>query len=207
MTVTFHGFNTHPGYAQGTHGERHQGRGGLHRCAALPTACRLKRPTGATDTSTRTSSTRAWSGPPVKLLIRDFETAGLREKEALLERLAREAVARYPGSRVEIAVAESYRNMKEILDRHPRRRRARTRGDPPRRARSPRHADSRRHGRLAAVVHGAADAKPLRRRAQLPLAARVGIGAGHGEGGAGDRGAVQGVGRRRESRRGLKLEV
>ena len=34
MTVTFHGFNTHPGYAKGRHGERHQGGGGVHRRAA-----------------------------------------------------------------------------------------------------------------------------------------------------------------------------
>ena len=40
--------------------------------------------------------------------IRDFETAGLHEKEALVEALAREAVARaIPGARVEVAVEES----------------------------------------------------------------------------------------------------
>jgi len=55
----------------------------------------------------------------VRLLVRDFVTAGLADKEAMVERLAREAAARYPGARVEIAVEESYRNMKEILDRHP----------------------------------------------------------------------------------------
>ena len=37
----------------------------------------------------------------------------------MLERLAREAAAAYPGARVEFVVEESYRNMKEILDRHP----------------------------------------------------------------------------------------
>jgi tripeptide aminopeptidase len=55
----------------------------------------------------------------VRLLVRDFVTAGLAEKEAMVERLAREVAARYPGARVEVAVEESYRNMKEILDRHP----------------------------------------------------------------------------------------
>src|SRR6185295_8730372 len=55
----------------------------------------------------------------VRLLVRDFVTAGLADKEAMVERLAREASARYPGARVEIAIEESYRNMKEILDRHP----------------------------------------------------------------------------------------
>ena len=55
----------------------------------------------------------------MRLLVRDFVTAGLKEKEALVERLAREAAARYPGARVDLAVEESYRNMKEILDRYP----------------------------------------------------------------------------------------
>jgi tripeptide aminopeptidase len=55
----------------------------------------------------------------VKLLIRDFKTPGLKEKEALLEKLARETVADFPGSSVEFKVEESYRNMKEVLDKHP----------------------------------------------------------------------------------------
>ena len=55
----------------------------------------------------------------VRLLVRDFITAGLADKEAMVERLAREAAARYPGARTEIAIEESYRNMREILDRHP----------------------------------------------------------------------------------------
>src|SRR5258708_33300414 len=54
----------------------------------------------------------------VRLLVRDFVTAGLADKEGMIERLAREAAARYPGARVEIAIEESYRNMKEILDGH-----------------------------------------------------------------------------------------
>ena len=55
----------------------------------------------------------------VRLLVRDFVTARLREKESVVERLAHEAAAAYPGVRVETAVEESYRNMREVLDRHP----------------------------------------------------------------------------------------
>jgi tripeptide aminopeptidase len=55
----------------------------------------------------------------VKLLIRDFRTSALAGHEALVEALARDAVSGYPGARVEVAIEESYRNMKEILDRHP----------------------------------------------------------------------------------------
>ena len=31
MTITFHGFNTHPGYAKGAHGQRHQAGRAIHR--------------------------------------------------------------------------------------------------------------------------------------------------------------------------------
>jgi tripeptide aminopeptidase len=55
----------------------------------------------------------------VKLLLRDFRTEGLREKAALLEELAREAVSRHAGASVSFAVETSYRNMREVLDRHP----------------------------------------------------------------------------------------
>jgi tripeptide aminopeptidase len=37
----------------------------------------------------------------------------------MLEALAREVAGGYPGVRVEVAVEESYRNMKEVLDRYP----------------------------------------------------------------------------------------
>src|SRR5204863_9423503 len=55
----------------------------------------------------------------VKLLIRDFRTNGLREKELFVKRLAEEAAAAYPGAWLETRVEESYRNMKEILDCYP----------------------------------------------------------------------------------------
>ncbi len=56
----------------------------------------------------------------VRLLIRDFVTAGLKEKETMLESLAREVVAGDPGRAHRGRRSKSqYRNMKEVLDRHP----------------------------------------------------------------------------------------
>lgn len=55
----------------------------------------------------------------LRLLIRDFTVAGLHEKEEMLRRLAETVTARHPGASVECTVHESYRNMKEVLDRHP----------------------------------------------------------------------------------------
>jgi tripeptide aminopeptidase len=55
----------------------------------------------------------------IKFIIRDFVTDALKEKEALLEKLAHETVADWPGAKVAFEVEESYRNMKEVLQHHP----------------------------------------------------------------------------------------
>jgi tripeptide aminopeptidase len=118
MTVTFHGFNTHPGYAKGR----------MVNAIKVAAAFIDRLPHDALSPET-TDGHEGFVHPyvihagvertSVRLLVRDFATAGLEEKEARLERLATEAAAEWPGARVEFSVEESYRNMKEILDRHP----------------------------------------------------------------------------------------
>ena len=119
ITVTFHGFNTHPGDAKG------RMVNAIKVAAAfidrLPADALSPETTGGHDGFLHPFVVQASvERTSVRLLVRDFVTAALNEKEALVERLAREAAARYPGARVELAVEESYRNMKEVLDRHPR---------------------------------------------------------------------------------------
>ncbi|HCY76514.1 MAG TPA: peptidase T [Ignavibacteriales bacterium] len=55
----------------------------------------------------------------LKFIIRDFETAKLKDYEEMLKKLAEEVVIQFPGSRMEFQVIEQYRNMKEVLDKHP----------------------------------------------------------------------------------------
>ena len=55
----------------------------------------------------------------VKLLVRDFLTGGLAEKETWLRSLAAEVVAGVPGASFSVQVEESYRNMREVIDQHP----------------------------------------------------------------------------------------
>lgn len=55
----------------------------------------------------------------LKIIIRDFETQKLKQYEALLEKLAKKAVAKFPGSKYEFKVINQYRNMKEVLVKHP----------------------------------------------------------------------------------------
>jgi tripeptide aminopeptidase len=55
----------------------------------------------------------------VSFILRDFDSAKLDEQAALLESLAREACASFPGSECSLIRKEQYRNMAEILALHP----------------------------------------------------------------------------------------
>ena len=118
MTVTFHGFNTHPGYAKGT------------MINAIKVAAAFVHRLPSAELSPETTDGRDGFIHPyvqqsgvdttiVKLIVRDFETGGLAAKEALVERIARDAAAAFPGARVDIAVDQQYRNMRVVLDGRP----------------------------------------------------------------------------------------
>jgi tripeptide aminopeptidase len=116
MTLTFVGFNTHPGYAKD------------RLINAIKVAAdfigRLPREMSpeATDGYDGFVHPYVLQGGSeqanVRLIVRDFKTAALKTKEELLERLALEAASRH-GARVEVSIEEQYRNMREVLDRHP----------------------------------------------------------------------------------------
>lgn len=55
----------------------------------------------------------------IQFIIRDFTEEGLEQHEAVLRGAMEAVIARYPGSRAELAIREQYRNMKKILDQHP----------------------------------------------------------------------------------------
>jgi tripeptide aminopeptidase len=53
------------------------------------------------------------------VLVRDFVTTRLKDKEALVEGIAREVAGMHPGASVDLVVDKSYRNMREVLEQHP----------------------------------------------------------------------------------------
>jgi tripeptide aminopeptidase len=118
ITVTFHGFNTHPGYA----------RGRMINAIKLASEFVTRLPRHGMSPET-TEGTEGYVHPyqvnaavertSVKVLLRDFSTAALREQQGLVERIAREVINSHPGSSVEFRVEESYRNMREVLEHHP----------------------------------------------------------------------------------------
>jgi tripeptide aminopeptidase len=118
MYVVFQGFNTHPGF----------GKGRLINSIKIAADFITRLPKDGMSPET-TEDHEGYVHPyvldasvertSVKLLIRDFVTSELSAKEALLEELARKTVADWPGAEVETRVETSYRNMREVLDRHP----------------------------------------------------------------------------------------
>ncbi|HEX6853508.1 MAG TPA: peptidase T [Candidatus Polarisedimenticolaceae bacterium] len=118
MTVTFQGFNTHPGYAKGKMINAIK--------VAADFIARLPKDGLSPETTEGYEGyvhpyvvNAAVERTSVKLLLRDFQTPGLRDKEAFLEKLANDTVRDWPGATVTCKVDESYRNMREVLDRYP----------------------------------------------------------------------------------------
>ena len=118
MTVTFKGFNTHPGYAKTR----------MVNSLKLAAEFIARLPQDRLSPET-TDGYEGYVHPyimeatvertSVRILIRDFSTAGLEEKETFVEELARTVVANHPRAAVEIRIGESYRNMREILEGYP----------------------------------------------------------------------------------------
>ncbi|MEZ5764846.1 MAG: peptidase T [Xanthobacteraceae bacterium] len=55
----------------------------------------------------------------IGLIVRDFTEDGLKQKEALLQSIIDAVMKDYPRSRARLTVKPQYRNMKQVVDRHP----------------------------------------------------------------------------------------
>jgi tripeptide aminopeptidase len=55
----------------------------------------------------------------IQFIVRDFTLDGLRQHHERLKKIAEEVVTKFPGSSMEYIISEQYRNMKEVLDKHP----------------------------------------------------------------------------------------
>lgn len=116
--VTFEGVSAHPGAAKGK----------MVNAVKLASAFVDALPKGGCSPET-TEGREGFVHPlqisgtaeqaKVEFIIRDFETAKLKVHTDFLASLADEIAAEYPGARTYREVREQYRNMKEVLDRHP----------------------------------------------------------------------------------------
>jgi tripeptide aminopeptidase len=118
FTVTFKGFNTHPGYAKGR--MVNSIRAAADFIASLPRTEMTPETTDDYEGFVHPYHLDASvEETTVRVLIRDFMTGELGTKRALLEHLAREAAAAHAGCQAETSITEQYRNMREVLERHP----------------------------------------------------------------------------------------
>ena len=118
VTIKFIGKNIHPGYAKG------KMINSIKIAAAfmesLPKDTLSPETTDGRDGYVHCTSISGNEELTVlKFIIRDFVTSKLKEFEDLLEKLAGEAAAKFPGSKMVFEVQEQYRNMKEVLDKYP----------------------------------------------------------------------------------------
>lgn len=118
FTATFVGFNTHPGFAKGRMVNAIKGAAAF--IDLLPHDTLAPEHTEGYEGFVHPYAVQAGvDRTSVRLIVRDFKTAELETKAALLESLARQAAARFPGLRLETTTEEQYRNMREVLDKHP----------------------------------------------------------------------------------------
>ena len=117
-TITIEGVSTHPGFAKGK----------MEHAIKIAAAIidRLPKDTCSPETTEGKQGflhpigiTGALEKATVGFIVRDFTDAGLKEKEALLEGIVKEVMKDFPRSTYRLEIKQQYRNMKQVIDRHP----------------------------------------------------------------------------------------
>jgi tripeptide aminopeptidase len=117
-TITIEGVSTHPGFAKGK----------MEHAIKIAAAIidRLPKDTCSPETTEDKQGflhpigiSGALEQATIGFIVRDFTNEGLKEKERLLENIVRDVMKDYPRSTYKMQVKEQYRNMKQVIDRHP----------------------------------------------------------------------------------------
>jgi tripeptide aminopeptidase len=117
-TITIEGVSTHPGFAKGK----------MEHAIKIAAAIVERLPKEGCSPET-TSGKQGFLHPigiegaleqaTLSFIVRDFTEEGLKEKEDLLETIVKDVMKDYPRSTYKLEVREQYRNMKQVIDRHP----------------------------------------------------------------------------------------
>ena len=117
-TITIQGVSAHPGYAKGK----------MEHAIKIAAAIVERLPKEGCSPET-TSGKQGFLHPigiegaleqaTLSFIVRDFTEEGLKEKEVLLENTVKDVMKDYPRSTYKFEVKEQYRNMKQVIDRHP----------------------------------------------------------------------------------------
>lgn len=116
-TVTFQGKSTHPGSAKGIM---------INAMYAIGDYLnRFPHDMLPETTEGRVGFVHPYAGvidvesSNLKILLRDFDVSGLEAKEKLLRDMVAQTAAKYKDVKITIDVKENYKNMKEVLKKHP----------------------------------------------------------------------------------------
>ncbi|THD72439.1 MAG: peptidase T [Bradyrhizobium sp.] len=116
--ITIEGVSTHPGYAKGK----------MEHAIKIAAAIvdRLPKDTCSPETTEGKQGflhpigiSGALEKATLGFIVRDFTEQGLKEKEALLESIVKQVMKDFPRSSYRLEIKPQYRNMKEVIDRHP----------------------------------------------------------------------------------------
>ncbi|HMK04977.1 MAG TPA: peptidase T [Ferruginibacter sp.] len=116
--ITVNGVITHPGYAKGKLVNALKVAGAI--LDALP-----KKEWSPETTEKRegfvhpTAVNGIAEKATIQFIVRDFTTDGLQRHHERLKKISEETVEKFPGATMEYKTIEQYRNMKEVLDKHP----------------------------------------------------------------------------------------
>ena len=117
-TITIEGVSTHPGFAKGK----------MEHAIKIAAAIveRLPKDTCSPET---TEGKQGFLHPvgihgaleqaTLSFIVRDFTDDGLRQKEELLETIIKDVMKGFPRSSYRLQIKPQYRNMKQVIDRHP----------------------------------------------------------------------------------------
>jgi tripeptide aminopeptidase len=117
-TVTIQGVSVHPGFAKGA--MEHALKIAAAIVASLPKdTCSPETTEGREGFLHPIGLEGSLDRAVLRMIVRDFTESGLKEKEALLQSIIDRVMTDYPRSKATMQIKEQYRNMKEVLDRHP----------------------------------------------------------------------------------------
>jgi tripeptide aminopeptidase len=117
-TVTIHGVSAHPGYAKGK--MEHSIKIAASIVERLPKeGCSPETTSGKQGFLHPIGISGSLEETTLSFIVRDFTEEGLKEKEALLERTVKDVMKEFPRSSYRMEIKEQYRNMKQVIDRHP----------------------------------------------------------------------------------------
>ncbi len=117
-SITITGVSAHPGFAKGK--MEHAIKIAAEIVARLPKeTCSPETTEGKEGFLHPVAISGALEQARLDFIVRDFTTEGLKQKEALLEDIVRGVMKDYPRSSYRMEIKEQYRNMKEVIDRHP----------------------------------------------------------------------------------------